>query len=272
MFKNIKHLIDSISESWEETPWFRAAGILGGTLAGLFALNNSLPSELSMDLSKLDLLARQYILMAIVVLYFLLVSVFSGDRLRFEKKLRELEQNFKYDKKGTLYNGGEPNIAFRIVTFKGILEGISKSMGADTLSEQLIATGRTAGINFANSLGEIYNEDVASHKIQSDWDKLSFVEKLNQWAEYDSSTGWGVLSCTTKESDVYVVITHLHGLFEGDGGKYFGYFLAGYAETIIAQIIKNHTGGGKISDYADAKLVSVEPDGKNKLSLNFKLK
>lgn len=257
-----------VVDAWENAPWVRAAGLLSLTVGGLVFLNSQLPNELAIDITNPEI--KKSAPTVFVVLYFFLVSIFSGDRLRFEKRLRLLEQSFKYDNRGTLYNGGEPNIAFRITTFKAIIEGISADVGADKLSDILVSTGRVSGVDFANNLEVIYNKDVAQKKAKKSWNDLTLAHKLDQWAEYDSSTGWGILACTIKSDNVKVVINHLHGLFEGEGGLMFGCFLAGYCETIIGSTIKAHE-GGKFDEYTGCKLLNANQSDKYTLELEFAL-
>ncbi len=271
MIDGIIKIKNIIYHVWVEAPWIRAAGILGTTAAGLIFLNAILPSEISVNFSTLDPKVNQIILTVILVLYFFLVSVFSGDRLRFEQKLRALEQSFKYDNRGTLYNGSEPNIAFRIATFKGILEGISGAIGTDKLADVMTNTGRLAGNDFASSLKDIYDGYVALRKAKLVWNDLSLSEKLDQWAEYDSSTGWGILACSVNGNNIKEVINHLQGLFIGNGGLMFGYFLGGYSETIISYIISNHK-GGKYEEFSKAHLITTNQSDRYTLELEYQLK
>jgi hypothetical protein len=270
MNETLREVKNFFTETWAEAPWIRAAGIIGSTVAGLVFLNSALPEGIAIEFESLDSDVYQLILTSVLVLYFFLVSVFSGDRLRFEKRLRSLEQSFKYDNRGTLYNGKEPNIAFRIATFKGMLEGVSGVIGADKLSEVLTNTGRLASTDFARSLKGIYNSDIATKKAKLDWSELSLSEKLDQWAEYDSSTGWGILACKVQNDSVKVVINHLQGLFDGNGGLMFGYFLAGYSETIISHIIDTHE-GGKFNEYSKAVLIKANQSDKYTLELSYQL-
>lgn len=267
-----------LKDSWEDIPWIRAAGFIALTSVGLSALGEALPHHLSTFAESVQETYPGYILSGIVVLYFYLVSVFSGDKLRLEKQLRRLEQNFRYDNRGTLYNGGQPNIAFRIATFRAMLEGISENIDKDAFSKSLLKTGKMAGGDFANNLRVIYDRDVAETKSKLSWDELNFQQQLEQWAEYDSSTGWGILSCSQKKSqqedEVIVKIEHLRGLFDGDVGILFSFFLGGYSETIISHILasyknKKHT---KYSEYNCAELLD-EPArvGESSIELRFRL-
>jgi len=271
MNERIRDIKNFSYQTWVDAPWIRAAGILGATATGLLFLNTILPAEVAINLASLDSSLNQIYFTSILIMYFFLVAIFAGDRLRFEKKLRALEQNFKYDNRGTLYNGREPNIAFRITTFRGILEGISGAVGATKLADVLTDTGRLASNDFAMSLKEIYDKDVASRKLTSSWDELSLNEKLSQWAEYDSATGWGIIACSVRGDSIKVVINHLQDLFNGNGGLMFGHFLGGYTETIISFIVNNHL-GGKFNDYGKAELINTNQSDKYTLELEFILK
>lgn len=271
MKEQILALKDSLQRAWNDSPWARAVGVMGGTISGLLLLNSSLPGELALDLTALAPKYGQLTLAVLAILFFFLVSVFSGDRLMFEKKLRALEQSFNYDKRGTLYNGREPNIAFRIATFKGMLEGIADVVGVDQLEEALTETGRRAAVDFSKSISAIYSGDVASKRVGYSWSELSLEAKLDAWAEYDSATGWGILTCDSSGESVRVVINHLKGLFEGPGGLMFGHFLAGYAETVISQIVCEHR-VGKYCDCGGVQLTSTTQLDRYSVELSYSLK
>lgn len=271
MNEKIREIKNIVYHTWVEAPWVRAAGIIGSTAVGLIFLNTLLPQEIAVNFKDLEPEIYRIVFTSILILYFFLVSVFAGDRLRFEQRLRSLEQSFKYDNRGTLYNGNEPNIAFRIVTFKAMLEGLSNIIGADKLATTLTNTGRLASNDFAMSLKDIYDSDVASRKAKLSWDELSLNDKLDQWAEYDSSTGWGILACNVHGNTVKVVVNHLQDLFIGNGGLMFGYFLAGYAETIISCIVNNHS-GGRFNEYSKAILIRINQSDKYTLELEYQIK
>lgn len=147
MSTRFQKLKDVLLDVWENTPVLRAAGYVAAAVGGLVVLNNELPPEIAIDLESPAIKERG--LWVIVVAYFVLVSVFSGDRLRFERKLRALEQNFKYDNRGTLYNGSEPNIAFRVTTFKAMLARMSQTIDNVDASLLLNDIGREASADFA---------------------------------------------------------------------------------------------------------------------------
>lgn len=260
-----------IREFIDNFPWIRAATYLAGSVAGLFALNMNLPEELQVDLSSEEVQVSAWVIL--ICSYFMLASIFSAARLREEMKLRELEQNYKYDNRGTLFNGKEANIAFRVVTFQKIFESISDGIDANKASALLKCAGNKASEDFSKEFVSIYEKDVLSKRGGKKWDDLTLSEKLNQWAEYDSATGWGML--TTKLSNdgkLSVVVTHLYGLYQGDGGSLFAWFLAGYIETIVSRIVDSHT-GGRFHEYSKAEFSSmVDRDDAYVVNLEFSLK
>jgi len=80
------------------------------------------------------------------------------------------------------------------------------------------------------------------------------------------------LACRIEKGDtVKVIVNHLRGLFEGEDGIYFGYFLAGYAETIISHTLNEHR-GGRYEEYSRAELLDTHLSDKYTLELSFKLK
>lgn len=253
---------------WSEASWLRAGGYTGAAAAGIFFANSRVPSEVAIDLTRADV--QIGVVFAVVAGYFFLVAILSSEQLRLVKKLRQAEQGFKYDKRGTLYNGHEPNISFRIVTFKGILEGVSSLIPKREVEAALVDTGRLASVDFAENLPTIYNADVRGSSSGSSWDRLSFDEKVHQWTDYDSATGWGVMTARLNDDSAVVSVAHLRRLFTGEGGTLFGFFLAGYAETVMSKLISKHK-KGKYSDYSRVKLVSVNTKGDNmvEFTMNF---
>ena len=220
VWSQVKKFYESV---WSEAPWVRAAGFVGAASGGLIYLNQHLPADVKVQTSEQSVVA---ILVAVVVtIYFFLVAVLFGDQLRLQKKLRALEQSFRYDKRGTLYNGSEPNIAFRIATFKGILAGIGTEVGSEELSAALVEAGRVSAKDFAANLPDIFDRDIRSNKGGSSWSSLSFDQKLLEWSDYDSATGWGIFAARPVNGHIKVDVTHFRSLFAGSqcdgdcGGK-----------------------------------------------------
>jgi len=241
-----------IKSYWDSSPWIESVVVLWFPITGALFLNSKLPAAITVDISAMDSQLKLLSYLILLIIYFFLVAIFSEKNLRFERKLRSWGQSFRYDNRGTLYNGQEPNIAFRVETFKRILEGIGGVTESALLTDALIDTGRKAGEDFAENLKSIYASELAQQKGNVAWDDLPLERKLNQWAEYDSSTGWGMLSCKLmKDLKVKVSITHLQGLFKGPGGLMFGNILGGYCETVISRIVTEH--GGKFTDCTQVK-------------------
>ena len=251
-FTGLRAFYDDV---WAESPWLKSMGIVATAVTVLGILNTELPDAVALKLR--DGSTAEMVLGTVVLVYFFLVAVFSADRLRFERKLRKLEQSFRYDKRGTLYNGNQPNIAFRIKTFKSILEGLSGAVGQAQLEAGLRETGAAASADFAEQLPSIYNQDVTKRGGGRRWDDLSFNEKVHSWADYDSSTGWGIVTGDPKGSRVLVTITHLRNLFKGTGGTLFSQFLAGYCETVIAHIAAGHE-AGRYQDFSRAEVLELK--------------
>ncbi|RMG21752.1 MAG: hypothetical protein D6732_26895 [Methanobacteriota archaeon] len=257
-----------LKEEWDDFPTIKAAVIVAAGTAGLVTLNNNLPEQLSYSF---DEESRVFAFPILVTVWALLVAIFSGDRLRFEKKMRLLEQNYKYDHRGTLFNGSQPNIAFRIETFKEILTSMQENTHED-MSAALKLAGSNAGAGFAETLEAIYNSDVAKWKGHIAWEHLNLPEKLNRWADYDSATGWGIVSVQLNNKNVIkVTCTHYNGLLDGDGGTLFGNFLSGYFESVISHIVKGHT-HGTYNDYLSCEIVGSERKSPYTIEFNYKLK
>ena len=242
-----RKLFTTIKDEWDEFPTIKAAVIVAAGCAGLLTLNEKLPSNLAIPVNETT---KLIILPIIIVSWAILVAIFSSDRLRFEKKLRLLEQNYRYDRRGTLYNGSQPNIAFRIETFKNILACIQNGIQED-ISNILANAGKKAGKDFANNLERIYNEDVARKRAKKPWSQLTLAEKLEQWADYDSATGWGILSVKLTDKTVDVFVTHYKELLSGEGGALFAHFLGGYCEAVIGFLVNSHS-HGRYQEYDSA--------------------
>lgn len=252
MFRRLKEGWLSL---WSEfAPWITSATFVSTLVVGFFVLYKLLPDSLQ-ELST----NAATVLWIIAILYLLQVAGAYRFLLQGEKKLREREEAFRYDKRGTLYNGSEPNIAFRIATFKAMLEGLSNKVGQAQLQGALTAVGQTAASDFAAKLETIYNRNVSTGMGARHWDELTCEQKIDAWTDYDSATGWGIVTAATpRNSDrVSVTVTHLRGLYAGPEGLHFAWFLAGYCETVLTKILEQHNGGpapGRFATFNRAKL------------------
>ncbi|WP_428409090.1 hypothetical protein [Hyphococcus sp.] len=265
VFSKVRRFYESV---WSEAPWVRAAGFVGAASGGLFYLNQHLPSGIKVQATESSVAA---ILIAIVVtLYFFLVAVLFGDQVRLQKKLRALEQSFRYDKRGTLYNASEPNIAFRIATFKGILAGIGTEVGKEQLAAALVEAGRASAKDFAANLPNIFDRDIRSNKGGGIWSGLTFEQKLIEWSDYDSATGWGIFAARAVNGHLRVGVTHFRGLFSGDGGLFFGQYLAGYSETVLSEIVRHHK-DGRFGDFRGVRLAEINSKNENSVEFEYEL-
>lgn len=220
----------------KELPWVRAGAIVALVTGGLALLSTKVLDYLKVDIRHAD--TGIIVAAAIVILYFLMVAVLIHEQLQVERRLRRQDASFWYDKRGTLYNGTEPNIAFRIKTFSEILKSLGAKVGMDQLRPILRHTGEVAANDFAEHLPDIYDKNIRSARGGLPWDELDFKGRLYEWLEYDSRTGWGVLAGEFQGSrKINVSITHHRKLYDGDGGRLFGEFLAGYCRTVLAAIL-----------------------------------
>ena len=249
---------DLYERFWSEQPLVKSAFFLSLSVAGIKIIQENSTSSMKDIFSGAN--TQIIIGSAVLVQFFILAAVFYYEKLQSERMLRRQEEAFKYDKRGTLYNGSEPNIAFRVATFQGILKCIADTFGSAPTQTALLDAGANASEDFAQNLPRIFDGDVQHYRGGPVWSQLSFREKLQQWADYDSATGWGIMSIKWDEpNDIVVVsVSHQRSLLEGPGGHLFAYFLAGYCKTVLTAIIKNHD-SGKPGDFVEADIANIDP-------------
>ncbi len=255
---------------WKESPWVQGAGYVAGPLAGYIVLQTQLPTEFQWtpDPQYFPLVS-----LGIFSIYLLVVTVIYGGKLRSERDFRQRESAFKYDNRGTLYNNSEPNLAFHVNTFKKLLVCVGEPVGDEVIRKTLVNAGNSSCEDFASRFSQIYDADVVQGLHGRVWAALSFREKLFEWAEYESRSGWGIFSASETDTGVDVSLTHLKGLFEGEGGLLFGYYLGGYCQRLLTEIVKTHTRGsspGKYSDYRAVLLESVTSRSADTVVLRYK--
>jgi hypothetical protein len=153
---------------------------------------------------------------------------------------RTTQCQFRYVN-GVLLNGNQPNIALRIVTFHEMLENIAEAVTLNEINKQLVflKNGRNAGSRF----GKDFKENIYPHitKNNKPFEQLSETEILKQWTDYDSATGWGLISAKKEGLNLCITAKHL-ALFaqERDGGKWFSAIMAGYAESVVNEILAEY--------------------------------
>jgi hypothetical protein len=261
----------------ELRPWIDTILSLSAILVFLFIFYQYIPDKMKIDFYKYHAVinfdsdeTRAILLELVIIIYLILVIGAFRSLLLNEKRIRGLEEAFRYDKRGTLYNGSEPNIAFRIGTFKAMLKGLAEKLPPPQLQRELGEVGRKTALDFSAKLEEIYNgtPHIGAPLGAPRWTDLSCEAKIDAWTEYDSATGWGIVTAVAPRGTdkVTVSITHLKGLFEGPEGINFAYFLAGYCETVLTKILEAHNGGpapGRFRSFDRALLtdtVSKSPE------------
>lgn len=214
-------------------PWVRSATITAPLGGAVYYLNDKLPSDLKIDLAQ----ANIYVIFAcaIIAVYLLLVAVLFNAKLITERQLRAAEDGFRYDNRGTLFHGTQPAIAFRVVTFRGMLEGLASPLEPSHARNALFHTGMRASVDFAQRLPDLYDLNVHRLKGGNRWVDLSFPEKLYKWTDYDSATGWGIIAARVDGNQIVITVTHYNDLFGQP--SLFSWFLAGYCNTVIQTIL-----------------------------------
>jgi hypothetical protein len=255
----------------EFAPWISSALFVSAVVVGFDVLYEYLPE----DFKVVSLAGRTTVLWFVAILYLSQVAATYRLLLQSEKKLRQLEAAFRYDRRGTLYNGSEPNIAFRIVTFRAMLEGLANKLGNAELQKVLTEVGQQAASDFALKLENIYDRNVPTRIGAPHWGELTYEQKIDAWTDYDSATGWGfVAAAMPKGTDmVTVTVTHLKGLFDGAEGLHFAWFLAGYCETVLTKVLEGHNKGpapGRYQYFSKAALQGTLQKSPDIVEFSFK--
>lgn len=240
---------------WADNPWFMAAGFVAAPILGFLFVMEQLPKEIKYSPSpqQIPILA-----LCVAVCYLLLTSALFANKVRYEREYRRKEGAFKYDKRGTLYNNSEPNMAFHVETFKKLLAGLAQRLGDKQTEAALTEVGFESCEDFSYRFPQIYDNDRVRGLHTRLWRTLGFKEKLSEWAEYESASGWGIFSAEEVETGIVVNLTHFKGLFDERGGLLFGYFLGGYCQRLLNMIISTHVGGPRPGKYADLQAVDLE--------------
>jgi hypothetical protein len=237
-------------------------------VTGLFWINEKLPVQIAFKVP--DVVSGTYFVTVCIIATFLVgLTMVSAYVIQDMHLSREREQSFNYDKHGTLFNGDVPNVAFRVSTVKTLFGELARALGPDKSAEVVGTAGRAVGKDFAKDLSAIMDRDVL---VRARWDELSFNSKLDEWALYDSATGWGLVSARLTARDKVVVrISHFRHLFEGDGGEAFTYFLSGYCEAVVSAIVEGHR-EGVLEDYKCAVITHTRRIEDDLVEFNFDLR
>lgn len=255
---------------WAESPWFSAIGYVLGPITAIYTIWVKLPSDMRFEIAPNR---APLVLLGIIIVYLLIVSALLSSRVKSERSFRERERAFRYDNRGTLYNNSEPNMAFHVDTFTFLLSGLSRDLGEDQLRNALVAVGYESCEGFASRFEAIYDADVVRGMHPYRWQSLGFRQKLDEWAEYESRSGWGIFTATEDASGIKVSLTHFKGLFRGDGGLLFGYYLAGYCRRLLDALIKSHNdhpNPGRYADYDGVEIIEIDGDEEFIVRLHYR--
>jgi hypothetical protein len=236
-------------------------------VAGVFWINENLPRQVAFRIP--EVVGGNYFISACIIAAFLLgLTMVSAYVIQNMHLIRQRDQSFNYDKHGTLFNGDVPNVAFRVSTVKMLFSEIARAIDAKERGGAFKAAGRAVGANFAKDLAHIMDQEVL---MRTKWEALSFNTKLDQWALYDSATGWGLLFARwLGRNKVVVRVSHFRQLFEGEGGEWFVFFLSGYCEAVVSQIVEEHN-EGSLSDYESAIVLDSKRMGDDIVEFNVEL-
>ena len=186
-------------------------------------------------LAEVPLLLDYFEPVSIILLFIFFLS------RNYLSKIKECNSliKFTYDGNGVLWHGNECNIALRDVTFLKLLNDISKEIPDEKDKKKIfLNAGCDMGRGFGRQFkSQIYPKEIMKKDIP--FNQLPKNERLRLWAEYDSSTGWGLISEIDIGRSLYVTAKH-PTLFDAEtGGECFSYIMAGYAESFVNEIISD---------------------------------
>lgn len=140
---------------------------------------------------------------------------------------------------GALKRGSETELSLRVATFRSIIEALGVEMPREALNNRFFEVGKQAGRSFASKIEEIHD---ATERTGLAWKDLSVSRRLTWWAEYDRSSGLGLISTVSRPGQILVQITHENLFNSADGkaraGEAIAYLLGGYCETVINGILR----------------------------------
>ncbi len=177
-------------------------------------------------------------------------------------KRYESQNAFIYDEHGVLWHGNESNISLRVATFSEMLKSIAENIMLTDDDKKYVFTniGRNLGHNFGQQFKkQIYRRELINSDIP--FEDLDKNERLVRWTKYDSATGWGLIEATDFKESLFIVAKH-PTLFEGDGGKWFSYIMAGYSESVVNEMTSEFHMRYQFSDQ-----IKIDPD-----AISFPLK
>lgn len=171
--KNLAYKIDASDKTVHVTTLFQ---VLGGVCVFLYSIYSKA-------------IYAPYIVFAFIIFYFLVIILlimrsFLACKYGILKLYLNRESGILFDTKA-----GFRNVSLRAKTIAMMLENVCEKSPGDANKEkvenELYQLGQKVGKNFYNGLVEHLKK--REHKF----DELTHEDKLNIWADYDSSSGMG---------------------------------------------------------------------------------
>ena len=116
----------------------------------------------------------------------------------------------------------------RVATFRSIMKFLSIETDKEALNNRFFEVGKQAGRSFASRIEQIHD---ARERTGLAWKDLADGRRLTWWAEYDRSSGLGLISTVARSNQVLVQIKHEELFGNADGrtraGEVIAYLLGG---------------------------------------------
>jgi hypothetical protein len=140
---------------------------------------------------------------------------------------------------GALKRGAETELSLRVATFRSIIEALAVETSREALNNRFFEVGKQAGRSFASKIEEIHD---TRERTGLAWKDLPISRRLTWWADYDRSSGLGLISTVSRPGEIFVQISHEDLFYGADGkaraGEAIAYLLGGYCETVINGILR----------------------------------
>ena len=209
--------------------FFALLGSYNSLVSGKFT--SELPPVVLLDRPALGLGLLIFLFVVLIALMSLVgMSYRNSTRTQFETQA------------GVLRNGTEPNISFRVETFKALLVPLIGDRSQSDIRQLFLEAGREAGHNFAHEFPtEIYT--ALTGQGAGNWAAHSMRARLRLWARYDTETGWGEIQAIMQgHNRIHVEYLHPDLFGGGRASEAVGYFMAGYSETVLRGLLKDKYG------------------------------
>ena len=225
--------LQRIWSPWPEHPFsaaFVATAVIALTIKWLLSISSV--QKILLEIPYLEQYSGSLIIASLFIVF---ISFLARNYL---SKIEECLK-FTYDGNGVLWHGNECNIALRDITFLKLLKDITAKIVDEKEKENLfLEAGRDMGRGFGRQFKrQIYPKELIKNNIP--FSQLSKAERLRSWIKYDSSTGWGLISEMEIGKKLCITAKHPTLFDEETGGKCFSYIMAGYAESLVNEILSD---------------------------------